>query len=91
MMPLKERFWGGPWAMGKLEKKLGLIIRKRREKLGLSQEAFAEKADIHRTYVSDIELGKVHMGIGVAEKLADALGRPLSHLIKEAEAEYKGR
>jgi transcriptional regulator with XRE-family HTH domain len=75
--------------MGNLEKKLGLIIRKRRQKLGLSQEDFAEKADIHRTYVSDIELGKVNIGISVAEKIAEALGQSLSHLIREAEAEYK--
>lgn len=75
--------------MGKLEKKFGRVVRKRREQLKLSQEAFAEKADIHRTYVSDIELGKVSFGIEVAEKLASALGKPLSNLIREAESEYK--
>ena len=75
--------------MDKLEKNFGLIVRKRRNSLGLSQEEFAEKAQIHRTYVSDIELGKVNVGITVASKIADALGQSLSHLIKEAEAEYK--
>ena len=75
--------------MGRLEKRFGLVVRRRRHALGLSQEAFAEKAQIHRTYVSDIELGKVTIGMQVAEKLADALGKSLSHLIKEAEAEYK--
>lgn len=75
--------------MGHLEKSFGRIVRKKRHTLGLSQEAFAEKADIHRTYVSDIELGKVNIGIGVAEKLAGALGQPLSYLIREAEAGYK--
>lgn len=77
--------------MSNLEKKFGLAVRKRRNKLGLSQEAFAEKAEIHRTYVSEIELGKVNVGIAVAEKLAEALGTSLSYLIKEAEAEYKTR
>lgn len=75
--------------MSNIEKKFGRVVRKRRKKLGLSQEAFAEKAQIHRTYVSDIEHGKVQVGIGVAEKLADALDKPLSYLIREAEAEYK--
>ena len=75
--------------MRRLEKKFGIVIRRRRHALGLSQEAFAEKAQIHRTYVSDIELGKVNLGIGIAEKLADALGQSLSYLIREAEAEYK--
>lgn len=75
--------------MNRLEKKFGLVIRKKRHALGLSQESFAEKAQIHRTYVSDIELGKVNIGIGVAAKIADALGQSLSLLIREAEAEYK--
>ena len=75
--------------MGNLEKKLGRVIRERRKKLGFSQEVFAEKAEIHRTYVSDVELGKVQIGLGVAEKIAGALGQSLSYLIREAEAEYK--
>ena len=75
--------------MKNIERHLGLVIRKRRQKLGLSQEAFAEKADVHRTYISDMELGKVNVGISVVEKLAGALGQSLSHLIREAEAEYK--
>ena len=74
--------------MGKIEKKLGAVIRRRRKAMKLSQEEFAEKAQIHRTYVSDIELGKVNAGIGVVEKLASALGRPLSSLLREAEQEY---
>lgn len=51
----------------------------------MSQEDFAEKAGIHRTYVSSIELGKVSVGIEVANQLALALGRRLSDLVKEAE------
>ena len=62
----------------------GTVIR-RRNKLGLSQENFAERAEIHRTYVSSIELGKVQVGLSVAFKLAKALGVPLSQLIREAE------
>lgn len=75
--------------MAKIEKNFGAIVRKKRNALGLSQEEFAEKAQIHRTYVSDIELGKVNVGISVASQIAGALGQPLSLLIREAEAEYK--
>ena len=64
---------------------LGIAIRRRRHKLDLSQEDFADMAGIHRTYVSSIELGKVDMGIGVAYKIAAALNLPLSKLIKETE------
>jgi DNA-binding XRE family transcriptional regulator len=51
----------------------------------LSQEEFAEKAGIHRTCVSSIELGRVNVGIDVANKLAGALGKRLSGLVKDAE------
>ncbi len=73
------------------QKRFGRVIQRHRKRLGLSQEEFAEKAEIHRTYVSSIELGKVHVGLGVAFKLADALGVLLSRLIAEVEREPKGR
>jgi transcriptional regulator with XRE-family HTH domain len=63
----------------------GVAVRRRRHKLELSQEDFADKADIHRTYVSSIELGKVDVGISTAYKIAAALNLPLSKLINEAE------
>ena len=66
-----------------IEKDFGIAVRQRRHKLGLSQEAFAEKADIHRTYVSEIELGKVEVSLRIAQKVAKALGLPLSKLIKK--------
>ena len=73
----------------KFKQEFGMAIRRKRNKLDLSQEDFAEIADIHRTYVSSIELGKVDVGIGVAYKIAGALNMPLSKLIKEAEAYLK--
>ena len=63
----------------------GRAVRQLRERLGISQEDFAERAGIHRTYVSSIELGKVSVGIEIANQLALALGRRLSDLVKEAE------
>ena len=69
----------------KFRQDFGMAIRRRRHKLKLSQEDFAELANIHRTYVSSIELAKVDMGIGVAYKIAKALNTPLSKLLKEAE------
>ena len=56
-----------------------------RERLGLSQEKFAERANVHRTYISSIELGKVSMGIEIAHALACALGMKLSELVHKAE------
>jgi len=63
----------------------GQAIRQERERLGLSQEKFAERANVHRTYISSIELGKVSMGIEIAHALASALGMRLSDLVRKAE------
>jgi transcriptional regulator with XRE-family HTH domain len=72
--------------MQNIEIAFGLAVRRRREKLGLSQEAFAAKAGIHRTYASSIERGKVVVSIAVASQLAEALGIPLSKLCRDVEA-----
>lgn len=73
--------------MDEIEKKFGRTVRAIRESMGLSQEAFALKAGIHRTYVSSIELGKVQVSIRIAEQLAIALETPLSKLWKKIEKE----
>jgi transcriptional regulator with XRE-family HTH domain len=71
--------------MERIEKSFGIVVRERREKLGLSQEAFADKAGIHRTYISSIERGKVRVSIEIAEKLAVAVETPLSTIWKQIE------
>ncbi|TWU55933.1 helix-turn-helix domain-containing protein [Rubripirellula reticaptiva] len=71
--------------MDQIELEFGKVVRKYREKAGHSQEGFADVAGLHRTYISSIELGKVQVGIGVAEKLAIALDVPLSKLFREIE------
>lgn len=71
--------------MQEIEVIFGSVIRFFREKQGHSQEAFADLAGIHRTYVSSVELGKVQVSIAIAEKLADALELPLSKIWKEVE------
>lgn len=71
--------------MEKIEIIFGSVVRTMREKQGISQEAFAELAGVHRTYVSSIELGKVQISIAVAEKIALALSVPLSKIWKEIE------
>lgn len=71
--------------MSAIEAEFGKAIRKYREKQGISQEAFAAKAGIHRTYISSIELGKVQVSIGIAQKLSLALGIPLSTIWRSVE------
>lgn len=71
--------------MATIPKLFGAAIRRRRERLGLSQEDFADKAEIHRTYVSSIELGKVQISITIAHQLAAALDVKLSTIWQEVE------
>jgi transcriptional regulator with XRE-family HTH domain len=54
--------------------RLGRNVRRLREARGWSQEDYAERAGIHRTYVSDIERGSRNPTITVVEKLAKPLG-----------------
>ena len=51
----------------------GAAVRRRRERLGLSQEDFADKAGIHRTYVSSVERAERNISILNIERLAAAL------------------
>lgn len=48
-------------------------LKKYRTKTGLSQEAFAEKAGLHRTYISSIECGKRSISLDNIQRIADAL------------------
>ncbi len=70
-----------------IEIRFGLAVRRHREKLGISQEAFADVVGIHRTYVSSVERGKVQVSIGIAQQLANALKVPLSRIWRELEQE----
>ena len=74
-----------PKARGFSRKSFGHAVRVEREKLRLSQETFAERANVHRTYISSIELGKVSVGLDVANSLALALGMKFSDLVERAE------
>ncbi|MBW7988881.1 MAG: helix-turn-helix transcriptional regulator [Planctomycetes bacterium] len=48
--------------MKNINKEVGLNIRKIREDKGLSQEKLAALADLHRTYIGQIERGEKNIG-----------------------------
>ena len=59
----------------------GANLRSRRLALGLSQEEFAEKADLHWTYVGGIERGERNLGLLNIVKVARALKITPSELL----------
>lgn len=54
-------------------KVFGTNLRKYRTKLGLSQEAFADKCGMHRTYISAIECYRRSISLENIQRIADAL------------------
>jgi len=72
--------------MTPIQQLFGEVVREFRQRIGLSQEDFADKAGIHRTYVSSIERGRVQISIAIAQKVADALGIPLSRIWRTIES-----
>ena len=68
-----------------IREKFGFAVKARREELELTQEDLAEKAKIHRTYLSDIERGSRNLSLVNIEKLAAALSLPLSELFQRVE------
>jgi len=56
-----------------IRQRLASNLRRLRHAGGWSQEEFADRACIHRTYVSDLERGARNPTITVIERLAKAL------------------
>jgi transcriptional regulator with XRE-family HTH domain len=65
-----------------VRQRLGRNLRRLREAKGMSQEAFAHDAGIHRTYVSDIERGARNPTITIVEKLAAAMQVTASEMLE---------
>jgi len=60
----------------------GRRVRAAREDRGLSQEALAERAGVHRTYVSSLERGQRNVGLDNVYALARALDVPPATLFE---------
>ncbi len=56
-----------------IKQKVGSRIKELRNQLGLSQEALAFKAEIDRTYVSDVENGRRNVSVEILEKIIKSL------------------
>ncbi|MBD2001419.1 helix-turn-helix transcriptional regulator [Leptolyngbya sp. FACHB-541] len=56
-----------------IKRRFGKAVRRRRRELDISQEELAERAELHRTYISGIERGERNTSLENIEKIAKAL------------------
>ena len=59
--------------LAEINSKVGLNIKKYREKKGWSQEKLALEADLHRAYIGQIERAEKNIGLVNLQKIAEAL------------------
>ncbi|MBA3992690.1 MAG: XRE family transcriptional regulator [Cyanobacteria bacterium DS2.3.42] len=67
-------------------KSFGEAVRNRRLDQKMTQEELGEAAQLHRTYITDIENGLRNLSFLTMMRLAIALRTPLSNLLVEAES-----
>jgi transcriptional regulator with XRE-family HTH domain len=63
--------------------KFGSRLRNLRHETGLSQEKFAAKCDLDRTYLGSVERGERNIAIRNIERIAKALRISISELMKD--------
>jgi CheY-like chemotaxis protein len=69
---------------GDVKTVFGAAVKSQRSELGITQEELADRAGLHRTYVSDVERGARNLSLESIEKLALALELSVSTLFARA-------
>ena len=69
----------------RIKAEFGKALRKFRNGVGISQEALADLAGIHRTYVGDVERGERNISLLNMMRLSAALRTQLSQVVLEME------
>ena len=73
--------------MTTLRRRLGRAVRRLRKQAGYSQESFADRCKVHRTYMGAVERGETNISLDNLERIARALGLLAGQLLSEAERE----
>ena len=71
-------------SVGDARRRVAENLRRLRKEHGLSQEAMAELADFHRTYVSQLERCVTNISLDGLERLAAALNVDVLDLLARA-------
>ena len=75
---------------GNLLRTVGNIVREKRLAKGWSQEELSFNCGLHRTYVGAVERGERNLTLLSLQKIADALGLPLTALFTEQQEGIDG-
>ena len=70
-----------------IQLRFGIAVRKRRQELGISQEELGERADLHRTYIGDIERGLRNVSLVNIEKIVRALNISIADFLTRYDVE----
>ena len=62
-------------------KKIGLNFRIERTKQGLSQETFAELANVHTNYIGKVERGEQNLTVKKIVDLTNSLNIPVENIL----------
>jgi transcriptional regulator with XRE-family HTH domain len=62
--------------------RFGRSLRRQREKLGVSQEAFADMCQLDRSYIGGIERGERNVALVNIEKIAKTLRMTIAELFR---------
>ncbi|MBD2098481.1 helix-turn-helix transcriptional regulator [Trichocoleus sp. FACHB-591] len=66
-----------------IRQRFGKAIRRRRRELDITQEKLAELAELHRTYISNLERGDANPTLDMINRLAKALDISIAQLFTD--------
>ncbi len=69
--------------MSEIARAIGQRIRVNRQRIGMTQEELAEKADLHHTYIGQVERGEKNLTIVSLEKILNALNVSFHEIFEE--------
>lgn len=75
--------------MSEIMRHVGRKLRSYRQNRGMTQEELAEKADLHYTYIGQVERGEKNLTLVSLEKILDALEISFEELFAHVGMQYE--
>lgn len=71
--------------MQSITQEVGARVRAFRQRMGITQEELAERAELHHTYIGQVERGEKNLTIASLEKILTALNVSFSDFFEKIE------